>query len=118
MNKDIKKKWVDALRSGEYTQGRDALKNGDGQYCCLGVLCDIAAKEGVVQEKLLTYGERSKYYYDGASALLPGSVIKWAGLDYPAVSVVYNDKPVWLNALNDEKGLTFDEIADLIEEQL
>lgn len=118
MNQTVKQKWVDALRSGNYEQGRNALRSSNNEYCCLGVLCDLAVKEGVAQERLLTYGSVSNYYYDGANALLPGSVIKWAGLDYPAVSVVYNDKPVWLNALNDAKGLTFDEIADLIEEQL
>jgi hypothetical protein len=40
MKKAIKKKWVAALRSGEYKQGRRYLKR-DGKYCCLGVLCEI-----------------------------------------------------------------------------
>jgi hypothetical protein len=40
MNKNWKKKWVEALRSGKYKKGRGALKNR-GRYCCLGVLCDI-----------------------------------------------------------------------------
>lgn len=29
-------KWVNALRSGEYKQGKEALFDGEG-YCCLGV---------------------------------------------------------------------------------
>lgn len=32
-----KAKWLEALRSGEYTQTEGALCN-DGKYCCLGVL--------------------------------------------------------------------------------
>jgi hypothetical protein len=40
MKKEIKKRWVDALRSGEFRQGRRYLKR-DGKYCCLGVLCEI-----------------------------------------------------------------------------
>lgn len=46
MNKEAKKKWVAALRSGEYQQTRDVLRAGNYRsYCCLGVLCDLHAKE-------------------------------------------------------------------------
>lgn len=65
MNPKIKKKWVKALRSGKYKQGRGGLltkKNTEwdprdaafekglvwpkqDQYCCLGVLCDVAGKD-------------------------------------------------------------------------
>ena len=40
MNKDIKQKWVKALRSGEYKQGSRFLHYED-KFCCLGVLCDL-----------------------------------------------------------------------------
>lgn len=40
MDQAIKRKWVKALRSGKYRQGRDCLKAG-GAFSCLGVLCDI-----------------------------------------------------------------------------
>ena len=33
-------KWVEALRSGKYKQGKGYLSRG-GEYCCLGVACDI-----------------------------------------------------------------------------
>jgi hypothetical protein len=39
MNKEWKEKWVKALRSGRYQQGRNVLREGD-RYCCLGVLCE------------------------------------------------------------------------------
>lgn len=43
---ELKQKWLDALRSGKYKQGRKALhsdKYEDGdRYCCLGVLCKVA----------------------------------------------------------------------------
>lgn len=35
----IKKAWIKALRSGEYKQCRNKLKDGES-YCCLGVLND------------------------------------------------------------------------------
>lgn len=41
MPKDIKEKWVHALLSGKYIQGKGFLKTQDGKYCCLGVLEDV-----------------------------------------------------------------------------
>lgn len=35
-------KWIAALESGKYAQGKDALCVGDA-YCCLGVACAIQA---------------------------------------------------------------------------
>lgn len=40
MDAEIKRKWIKALRSGTYKQGRNQLRKGDA-YCCLGVLCDV-----------------------------------------------------------------------------
>lgn len=40
MDAELKKKWVEALRSGKYVQGNGTLCHG-GKYCCLGVLVDI-----------------------------------------------------------------------------
>ena len=44
MKKEIAERWVSALRSGEYKQGKLYLKSENG-YCCLGVLCDILGVE-------------------------------------------------------------------------
>ena len=51
MNEEVKKKWVEALRSGRYKQGFYTLRkkrvNADGKlgdenvYCCLDVLLDV-----------------------------------------------------------------------------
>lgn len=38
MSQEIKTKWVEALRSGDYMQGVGRLKDDKGAYCCLGVL--------------------------------------------------------------------------------
>lgn len=41
---EFKAKWTEALRSGEYPQGKRALQvRGDSEegYCCLGVACEI-----------------------------------------------------------------------------
>ena len=42
LTKEIKEKWLTALKSGEYTQGPRKLYNIDtNRYCCLGVLANI-----------------------------------------------------------------------------
>lgn len=40
--------WLKALRSGEYQQttGRLRKSGPDAGFCCLGVLCDLARKDG------------------------------------------------------------------------
>lgn len=48
MKAAIAKKWIKALRSGDYEQGRGVLKSTDDKYCCLGVLCDVVNPAGWV----------------------------------------------------------------------
>lgn len=40
----FKEKWVAALRSGKYNQGKHELYSGEDEnsYCCLGVACRVA----------------------------------------------------------------------------
>lgn len=44
---DILQETVSALRSGTYKQGQHRLRTLDDAYCCLGVICDIAADHGL-----------------------------------------------------------------------
>ena len=101
MNADVKQKWVAALRSGQYKQGRGRLRQED-KYCCLGVLCDlspIGTWESV----------ESGIVYFGADVLTPNAVDEWACL--------YGSQIATLATLNDE-GKSFSEIADYIEANL
>ncbi len=44
MNKEIKAKWVAALRSGNYKQGHGSLyEKRDNSFCCLGVCSAIVS---------------------------------------------------------------------------
>lgn len=52
MNKDIKSKWLEALKSGKYTQTAGYLNRGDNHMCCLGVLCDISGEGAWVKDSL------------------------------------------------------------------
>jgi hypothetical protein len=87
MNQDIKKKWVEALRSGEYEQGKDQLRSSDDEFCCLGVLCDVAHKEGLGQWHL----DDTAYSFatDRDFKTPPPIVVKWANLtgDNPGVEI-------------------------------
>jgi len=110
MKEVIKKKWVAALRSGEYKQGQRQLHNADGdKFCCLGVLCDLAAKEGIVKRTLSAHG--GFYLYDNYDGFLPPSVRNWAQID-PS-----SDQVPCLVYLND-RGDSFDTIANVIEKVL
>jgi hypothetical protein len=125
MHPHIKSLWVAALRSGEYKQAQGALRTPDGM-CCLGVLCDLHSKETETAWAREDGGDVDDCY-DGETALLPASVLEWAGLygqlgdskNHPVVSV--DGKLVGLADLNDGAGRrkhTFPEIADLIERHL
>ncbi len=111
MNPEVKAKWLDALRSKRYKQGYMRLKTVQEhevvEYCCLGVLCDLHAKE-----HNLHWDENLSYLHE--TQILPPAVITWAGLNSynPRVGkegLVYH---------NDVLYDKFDKIADLIEEHL
>lgn len=109
MKKRIKKKWLEALRSGDYKQTTGALriKTDDGfTYCCLGVLEQIRCDD--------VEGKR----FPANCSVLTKSTVEWAGLsesdpelgDYSAVDC--NDGTFNL------KSKTFKQIADRIEKYL
>jgi hypothetical protein len=143
VNQEIKERWVAALESGEFQQGTNFLAmdsvvmdeitgreavNEDGslklkrRYCCLGVLCEVAKRDGAIDS------------YDIAEPYLPRVVQEWAELPTrPAVpnrSVTADDpdsvqqaavnldgERVGLDILNDN-GCTFPRIAELIRAHL
>lgn len=112
MNQEIKRHWVQALRSGEYRQATDVLRRGDG-FCCLGVLCDLAVKDNIIA----LHDEGDSYYYGEEYAVLPRRVVEWAGVPGNDPYVTYDDDTTSLSTLNDG-GMSFAVIADLIEGQL
>lgn len=127
MKEDIKKIWVDALRSGEYAQGDGRLYNGE-DYCCLGVLCDIhnkMTKAGIWTHNTDEDGidwvvyRDNVYGYDNGE-VLPRAVCEWADIDpnpnvgqHPCGQKVYST----VAELNDY-GYTFEDLARIIEERL
>ena len=123
MNLEVQKKWVNALRSGEYKQGREALKVKD-TFCCLGVLCDLYSKEHNVGE----WVQRDDFvdgfdYKEGdlpsANGILPTHIMLWAGLKEknPVVSGSSRVRIERLSRKNDA-GTSFSKIADIIEKEI
>ena len=118
MKPEIKQKWVEALRSGEYSQGKLRLYNGRS-YCCLGVLCNLYLNEKNEDWYYLA-GSGDNYYCNGESERLPQYVMDWAELNRqdPLVSVeLDNLDETSLSGLNDDLNYTFAQIADVIEAQ-
>lgn len=139
---EIKQRWVEALRSGEYRQGFNKLCVIDSEdsderlYCCLGVLCDLAVQDGVTRwNNDWQHQNQTFVSIETATALLPNSVIEWAFgripepvkigaltwvAEEPMVQEMFNGELDWesLATLNDSGKCNFSHIADLIEEQL
>jgi len=127
MNPEIKKQWIAALRSGLYTQGIGQLhyrKESGSDFCCLGVLCDLAKQAGVVQEfensdDTTSHGTSISYEVEAApsgwrkTTYLPVPVVKWAGLSDPNPKI-----PGETLAGKNDNGYSFEEIATAIERNL
>lgn len=112
---------VTALRSGKYRQANGHLRlddvNGDRSHCCLGVACEISGLSEWIQEEGLSRGR-----YLDETAVLPARVKEHFGfysaggdtrlgtIAIPGMDVQYR----CLTEAND-KGATFDQIADYIE---
>jgi hypothetical protein len=105
MNKQIAKNWVEALRSGQYEQGKHQLQVGN-KFCCLGVLCKIAQKA-----KIKVNLNKNKLL--GTSLMHQSRVKQWAEIKQD-IGVISNS--LVLVSLNDN-GNSFSEIADIIEKE-
>ena len=106
MDQRVKKLWIDALRSGDYKQGRECLRTNDNEFCCLGVLCDLYGKENKVDWDPEDGGSRTFYKQ---ISFLPNKVKDWADFE-----TIENLTGI-LVEMNDQKMNSFWKIADYIE---
>jgi hypothetical protein len=124
MNQQIKQKWVDALTNRKYEQQTDGVLQDCNGWCCLGVLCDIYAKEkGITWE--ISCQPNGTDSIHGETELLPKEVVEWAEFKSDETNVTKTDVIVnyigrenSISVLNDSYELPFEEIASLIQEQL
>lgn len=107
------KKWVKALRSGEYKQTQSQLHDDTG-FCCLGVLCDLHRKKTKkVGWKNKGDSLGTKKYLD-ADGVLPRKVMKYYNIKDPSGRMGYLIDDINLADLNDS-GKSFKYIANVIE---
>ena len=104
----MKDKWVAALRSGKYTQGKGYLNNR-GQLCCIGVLCDVAG----IKTRFNQISGRIDYKVNPSEEVYAPSMVDVKS-HFPKLFEFHNH--VDLAEKNDKLGLSFPEIANYIEE--
>ena len=104
MKAKVKQAWTNALRSGDYEQGKNRLLTCDAnenKYCCLGVLVNIFENENDLKFDKDSTGEGRNHYNS-----LPSVVVQWSG--------VTSSQQEILADLND-KGINFELIASIID---
>ncbi len=106
MNKTVKTRWIKALRSGNYLQGKTVFKSPDGkQFSALGVLCDIHNPNQWTLGGLLP--KYPIWFWDGRSETFDDYLLKKLRL-----SAQLQDRII---QLNDVDGKSFEEIATFLE---
>lgn len=116
-NKELVKQWVEALRSGKYRQTtsrlRKKLENGYG-HCCLGVLCEVI-KPLIPELDLLSLEENLENGAYPSYTALKHLLTNYLG--HQPISVQMPDNRLCaVYTLNDELQMSFNEIADLLEQ--
>jgi hypothetical protein len=104
-NLDELKIWIAALRSGEYQQTTGGLQDYKG-YCCLGVACSVLIPED--QQELNDAGYLAGGYPN--SQLHSPEWLKDINREFR------NKTGRSLSELNDGDSLSFNEIADKLEQ--
>jgi hypothetical protein len=95
--------WIDTLESGKYKQAHSQLKKMNS-FCCLGVLCDLATKDGSE-----FYWCENNFTDDVVEedCFLPTKFANYLGLSQGDVEDI--------SALNDISDCSFPEIAAYLE---
>lgn len=117
MNPKVKAKLIAALTSGKYKQAQGALRTRSG-YCCLGVLCDLYAKEHPRKgwRRRLPGESDIRFGVSSEQLLLPIEVQEWSGItkDNGEFYDRQTGNSCSLVELNDN-GHSFDQIAKTIK---
>ena len=106
-----RERWVAALRSGAYRQGRNHLRSGlpdDSCFCVWGVACDVA------DPRLWTPAGESGWFYATNKYSPSDAIEKLYGIregDGLLQASIGDD----LMYGNDTRWMSFDELADCIE---
>lgn len=104
MDAEIKRKWIEALRGGQYQQATLALRRNNVAFCCLGVLCDVT------QPQEWACSAAGDWYHRDCDGTIDDDL---AGEEF---GLTFEQQET-LASLNDS-GKTFGEIANYIEKHL
>lgn len=124
-NTDNIARWVEALESGQYEQAKGVLarrgEDGKVRYCCLGVACDVAMRNGVNlhTEDSETIEGSPVIVYDGWDGILPEAVADWLGFDNqnPVLTTsLLGGGSTTASSMNDGLGFAFTRIAQAVRE--
>lgn len=123
MKPEIRDLWVNALLSGEYRRNRHRLKDPDGSYCPLGVLCELYRQQTGVGE----WGERPSLKNGLAFIVPPGHhqfvwphhlVLSWAGISDALLDRNGDTIKGIISGKNDSNKLDFDGMGEWIKNNL
>lgn len=121
MKAELKKAWVDKLRSGEIKQAQHVLRDENNAMCCLGVLLDVHDHDGWNTDQAIAPVARKPCYPHKLATdehdYISGESREALGLDFlvereSGSGFVYAGHV--LAKMNDD-GKSFAEIADWIE---
>ncbi len=103
---EVYRLWIKELRSGNYLQGEGSLKQTryteKDRFCCLGVLCDLAVKDGG-DDWGTKNGPKAENYF------LPEKIRFFMGLTKHEMKKLADDN---------DNGASFKELADHIEKKI
>ena len=101
---------IAALKSGDFKQGRGALREVD-KFCCLGVACEVYRRENPQAKRTWhTNGSSIRSLFLQQTITLPLEVIEWYGFDESDPMITVGSEDGHASDLNDS-GCTFDQIA-------
>ena len=128
MNTRIANKWIKALESGKYVQGKGVLKTGTTEkpkHCCLGVLCELYMKENPGEAEWEYNVDSGEFAFvlddDVGLSLLPERIRYWSEMKSTDGTIPENFKTgpraglrKDLASINDSPRGTFKKIAEYI----
>ena len=124
MHPEYKKRWIDALLSGDYKQGRFSLRRTTNlrdketethRYCCLGVLCELLVEDGIIDRASHASHMGDYEYWDKNIPVSYRNTIPYNAMKLLGISGIHTQKLIDMNDIN---HAPFSEIADYIKHNL
>lgn len=109
--------WINALRSGKFKQTTGALHNICG-LDVMGVACRVLKLKLNLMTYVLKHTNGFLVAYDHSIDTFPPRVAKALGIRSSSGEMIVDGINISLITLNDSRQQTFDQMANIIEENL